>query len=299
MPFFSIIIPTFNRKALLQETLESVLSQRFTDYEIIVVDDGSTDGTVEYLSISGDRIMLLTQEHRGPGAARNLGAKHASGNYLAFLDSDDLWFPWTLENYFHAISTSNSEFIAGSPEPFHNRSELQKLPGGEFSNLLFPDYFSCGEYSTRIYGCCVAIKRDTFLKQRGFPSEMINGEDCDMWLQLGTLKNFIFITSPYSLGYRRHEGSAISLSSRTIKGVESMIRKETSGAYPGGPGRASERRSIITRHARPVALECLKSKADRKMGISIYWKIFWWNVRDRRLRYLLGFWAYWMKPARR
>src|SRR5215510_13897684 len=99
MPIFSIIIPTYNRLPYLKKTLDSIWEQSFTDFEVIVVDDGSTDGTADYLRELGGSVELLRQENRGPGAARNLGVMHARGEYIAFLDSDDLWFPWPLKTY--------------------------------------------------------------------------------------------------------------------------------------------------------------------------------------------------------
>ena len=118
---FSVIIPTFNRRRLLQYALESVLRQTFTDYEVLVVDDGSTDETKEYLATLGDRVRVFTQSNQGPGAARNLAIKHANGHYLAFLDSDDLWFPWSLETYASAIRNSGEPaFIAGKPFRFRH-----------------------------------------------------------------------------------------------------------------------------------------------------------------------------------
>src|SRR5258708_25538717 len=93
MPLFSIIVPTFNRAALLRSTLESVFAQQVEEFELIVVDDGSTDGTVNYLQSLGKRIQFLQQTNRGAGPAPNFGARYAQGRYLAFLDSDDLWLP--------------------------------------------------------------------------------------------------------------------------------------------------------------------------------------------------------------
>src|SRR5687767_3522938 len=107
MPTFSVVIPTYNRTALLRRTLESVWRQTFTDFEVIVVDDGSTDGTVDYLRSLGGHVRWLTQPNSGPGAARNLGASVASAEYVAFLDSDDLWFPWTLQVYREIIRSEN------------------------------------------------------------------------------------------------------------------------------------------------------------------------------------------------
>ncbi len=94
MPRFSIIIPTYNRAKSVTDTLESCFTQTFTDFEIVVVDDGSKDNTVEVLqSVDDARLKIVTQANAGPAAARNTGMDNASGDYIAFLDSDDMWYP--------------------------------------------------------------------------------------------------------------------------------------------------------------------------------------------------------------
>ncbi|NIO08830.1 MAG: glycosyltransferase, partial [Deltaproteobacteria bacterium] len=89
----SVIIPTYNRWPMIGEAIESVLCQSFKYFELIVVDDGSTDETVEEILKFGSRVILLTQPRRGVAAARNFGVRRSSGRYLSFLDSDDLWKP--------------------------------------------------------------------------------------------------------------------------------------------------------------------------------------------------------------
>jgi len=96
MPRVSVIIPVYNRAELIAQAVESVLRQTFSDFELLVVDDGSSDGTWEALQRYGSRIRALRQEHQGASAARNLGIQTAAGEYLAFLDSDDLWQPQKL-----------------------------------------------------------------------------------------------------------------------------------------------------------------------------------------------------------
>jgi len=105
MHLFSVIIPTHNRLDLLRGALASVWQQSYNDCELIVVDDGSADGTWDALQVLGTRVCARRQNNAGPGAARNLGAKNATGDYFAFLDSDDLWFPWTLETYRQIIQS--------------------------------------------------------------------------------------------------------------------------------------------------------------------------------------------------
>src|SRR4051812_32406172 len=128
MPFFSIVIPTFNRARLLREALESVFAQEFTDYEVLVVDDGSTDDTQAELARHGERVRVLRQENQGQGAARNLGIEHATGSYVVFLDSDDVWFPWTLAVWRQAIHMyGGPSVVMGTPETFQHTEELTRV----------------------------------------------------------------------------------------------------------------------------------------------------------------------------
>jgi len=96
-PTVSVIIPTFNRSQYITEALDSVLDQTFTDYEILVIDDGSIDNTKEVLTHYMNKITYIYQENQGVSAARNTGIQHAHGKYIAFLDSDDMWLPIKLE----------------------------------------------------------------------------------------------------------------------------------------------------------------------------------------------------------
>ena len=97
MPLVSVIIPTYNRATLLKDALASVLNQTFTDYEVIVVDDGSTDNTEDIVQSFPD-ISYFKQQNLGPAVARNIGLKKARGSYIAYLDSDDVWDNAYLEN---------------------------------------------------------------------------------------------------------------------------------------------------------------------------------------------------------
>jgi len=93
-PRFSIVVPTYNRAKTLQRTLDSCFAQTYADFEVIVVDDGSSDGTLEALGTNTDpRLVVVPQQNAGPAAARNHGMRRARGSYIAFLDSDDLWYP--------------------------------------------------------------------------------------------------------------------------------------------------------------------------------------------------------------
>jgi glycosyltransferase involved in cell wall biosynthesis len=118
MPYFSVIIPAYNREKLICRTIESVLGQKFEDWELIVVDDGSTDDTGKAVkSFADERIRYIYQKNAERGAARNNGVKNAFGKYVFFLDSDDLLYPDHLQIAFNNLSK------LGEPEFFHIRYE--------------------------------------------------------------------------------------------------------------------------------------------------------------------------------
>src|SRR5438874_2268449 len=126
MPLFSVIIPAYNRATLIGQTLDSVFAQNRNDMEVIVVDDGSTDGTLDIVARYGDRVRILQQSNKGPGAARNAGLRAATGDYVAFLDSDDVWFPWTAQTYATVIAQNDHPaFVAGRPLVFESAADLQ------------------------------------------------------------------------------------------------------------------------------------------------------------------------------
>src|SRR6266511_1606539 len=227
MSLFSVIVPTFNRVELLECALRSIIEQRLIDFEIIVVDDGSTDRTMDYLKSCGFSIKVLCQPNKGPGAARNLGARHARGTYLAFLDSDDLWFPWTLETYRDVIHKHGEpSFIAGRPFVFSQRNELDNIQNNPAQTEHFSDYLASWE-RWRWWGVSsFVIRREVFLAVGGFIDEPINGEDADLALRLGVADGFVQITTPVTFGYREHAVNATKDAQRTIAGAFLSVQAE-------------------------------------------------------------------------
>jgi hypothetical protein len=289
MRLFSVVIPSFNRLALLRDALESVFAQRFNDFEVIVADDGSTDGTTDYLHSLGQRIKCYRQPKQGPGAARNLGARHATGKYLAFLDSDDLWFPWTLEVYRDVIRDHhNPPFLAGKPYVFFVDDELDKVTPAAVRAEGFADYLASGDRWRWWGASSFIIRRDVFVAVEGFTDKWVNAEDADLALRLGVAGTFVQVTSPVTFAYREHAASAVSDLNRTCAGACYMVSAEKAGEYPGGTARASERRRILTRHTRPVVFGCLK-EGLRREAWALYRATFAWNAALRRGRYLVAF----------
>jgi hypothetical protein len=114
-PLVSVVIPTYNRSDLLIETLQTVFAQSFGDFEVIVINDGSTDDTLERLRLFGDRISVISQSNGGIGVARNRGIAEASGRYIALLDHDDLWMPEKLERQVHFLAEHPECIAVGVP----------------------------------------------------------------------------------------------------------------------------------------------------------------------------------------
>lgn len=285
MPFFSTIIPSYNRRELIAATLDSVLNQEYDDNEVIVVDDGSTDGTMRVLENYAGRIRVVTQDNAGPGAARNCGVAAASGVYVAFLDSDDLWFPWTLATFRRAIElhhqpaivTSNPTYFTGTPPAIPPRPE-----GVEEVN------YACFYASPRGWHLPsgTVIRRDLFLERGGFAATP--AEDVDAWLRWGSLPGMVSIVKPTMFAYRIHADGICKTNRYRYDGIRRIVAMEKAGAYTDLPDFTAARRDYIATNVRATSFYCL---ARRKFawGWNLYMQTFMWHARMGRAKYLLGF----------
>jgi glycosyltransferase involved in cell wall biosynthesis len=285
---FSVVIPTYNRAHLLARTLESVWQQRFTDYEVVVVDDGSTDGTQEYLRTFGDRIRVVRQANSGPGAARNIGVLAARGEYVALLDSDDLWFPWTLNIFAQAVGEFRHPCIVGGQlVEFTDEAELVSIREGPYQTSWFADFIASSRFPYYVgSGTCVlhraALSGTTFLEDR------LNAEDHDLTLQLGVMPGFVRILSPVTLAWRRHPASETGDFASSVSGALRLLAREKSGTYPGGVARSRERYRMLARHIRPTALACLQ-EGELKQAWELYLSTLRWHVELGSWKYILAF----------
>jgi glycosyltransferase involved in cell wall biosynthesis len=183
MPQVSAIIPTHNRRALVCEAIASALAQRDVALEVIVVDDGSTDDTASALAGLGGRIRYLQQPTRGVAAARNTGARSARGEWLAFLDSDDLWRPHKLARQlaYHArvprlrASQTGEIWIRNGVRV--NACRHHRKPDG--------DIFAASVARCVVSPSAVLLRRDLFEELGGFDESLEVCEDYDLWLRLG------------------------------------------------------------------------------------------------------------------
>ncbi len=288
-PLFSVVIPAFNRAATLRETLESVVQQRCRDFECIVVDDGSQDATCR-VAEQFNFVRLIRQPNSGPGAARNHGVLHSRGRYIAFLDSDDLWFPWSLAVIAQAIESSAfPAIVSASILEFSSNDVLANLCQTESQTQLYNDFLLAQSESDCFVGAGMTIvRRDVFDRVGGYTQKITNCEDHDFMLRAGLEHGFVRVVSPVILAWRRHDGSTTRQLERTIAGVRFLIESEKRGDYPGGTERARQRQSFITARTRPVILECAKLNRRRE-SLQLFMEILRWNVRLMRWRFLAAY----------
>ena len=284
---FSIVIPTYNSLKFLQQALGSVWTQTRDDYEVIVVDDGSTDGTGKYLTGLGERIKSIHQPNRGPAAARNKGVKHAEGEYVAFLDSDDFWFPWTLATFHKVIHDHDRPpLISAAMSEFEG--EMPKVAQENLTTESFRDYFATADNPAYVGSNALVVKRSVFNQANGFDESMFVGEDLDFFLRVGAAGSFVRVLTPVTLGYRRHGRNISRVPLALHSAALDLLNREVEDRYPGGKARKRERWQLLSRAVRPVALVCLRAGL-RKQAWSIYRKTFRMNLRLGRLRFLAGF----------
>jgi glycosyltransferase involved in cell wall biosynthesis len=228
MTKISVIIPTYNRGNFTVEAINSVLAQTYKDYEIIVVDDGSTDDTREKMKAFDNQIRYIYQENKGPSAARNTGIQQAKGEYLAFCDSDDRFLPTKLEKQMNFIKKNpKCHFLYTW---YYNVNEK-----GEITKLRKP--FSCKNKEQLQY-CLFArrftIRTSTLLvhkkcfEQAGlFNEKYWYSQDWDMWLRLAAYYRGYCLEEPLS-EYWLHGENRSSLS---VKIHHPEIMKNTLKLY--------------------------------------------------------------------
>ncbi len=285
MTTFSVIIPTYNRREPVRECLASVSAQRRRPDEVIVVDDGSTDGTVEVLD-GTEGVTVIRQSNAGPGAARNRGAAAASSDYLVFLDSDDVWLSWSLEVLATLVERhSRPALLFASFEDFSGELSAPKEEPAE--GLAFPAFLSAAAHPFIAGAGMMVIDRHIFLAAGGFAEDRLNAEDHDLALRLGVERGFVQTSRPVTIGHRIHVGNETANLENTLRGVGRLVERERTGQYPGGTAWQDARRTVITRHVRPVVLQAIQA-GNLRAAWQLYRRTFSWNMRAGRAGFILG-----------
>ncbi len=194
MPKISVVIPVFNGEKTIQETIQSVLAQTHTDLELIIINDGSRDRTADLVgNIDDDRLHLFSYENAGLAASRNRGIERSTGEYISFLDADDLWTKDKLELQLQALENNPQAAVAYSWTDFIDEDSNFFRPGCHISvngkvgeQLLLVNVIENGSN--------VLVRKAVFDRVGNFDTELSTAADWDMWLRIA--KEYEFVAVP-------------------------------------------------------------------------------------------------------
>jgi len=214
MPETSIVLPTYNRYHSLKQAVKTVFTQQYNDFELIIVDDGSTDSTREYLRAQGDpRIQVhMLEKNRGGCVARNTGIHHARGEYIAFLDDDDRWDPAKLQKQLRHLHKTGAHFCYTGKKVIDTHCICGT--GYSFKNPKFSDLHKSIMWDNFIGSTSSSvIKKEALLAAGGFDPDLPALQDYDLYIRL--IKAGCTITSinePLVIYYKQKSGKNISAS---------------------------------------------------------------------------------------
>jgi glycosyltransferase involved in cell wall biosynthesis len=214
----SVIIPAYNAMNYLPQTVESVLKQTFTDFELIIVNDGSSDGIEQWVdTITDNRIRLISQKNQGTATARNTGIAHAKGAYIAFLDSDDLWEVSNLEKQVYCLNNNPDVGLVyvwvKSIDAEGN--DLAQIYGNDAEGDVWEKLLQENIIRT---GSAAMVRSDCFEKSGVFDQNLKFAEDWEMWIRIARNYSFAVIKEPL-VDYRFH---ANNKSKNHIKGIDNF-----------------------------------------------------------------------------
>ncbi|MCK4767441.1 MAG: glycosyltransferase [Desulfobacula sp.] len=220
-PLVSVILPTFNRAWTLKDAIESVLSQDYPKIELIVIDDGSEDGTQALLDAYKNKIMILTQENSGVSAARNAGIKESRGEFIALLDSDDAWDKRKI--------SCQVEFLKQNPNALICQTEEIWIRNGKRVNPKFKHKKPSGMIFEPSLELClvspsaVMMRRELFDMKGYFNEKFTVCEDYDLWLRVSSTLPVFLIDKPYTIKRGGHEDQLSSFHSQDKFRIRSLM----------------------------------------------------------------------------
>lgn len=277
MPYFSVVIPLYNKAHFVLRTVESALSQDFSDFEIIVIDDGSTDGSADVLrDVADSRLIVVNQENAGVAAARNRGIELSRGRYLAFLDADDVWRPYYL--------TEIRKIIESYPEAgMYVTAYDVVLPKGKIvhssedvgSTGVKRSYWSTLKSAYDfVWTSATVIPKRLVDEVGGFLSGELIGQDLDLWARVAQVNPLIGYSTKRCVEYNRC--------------AENNARARVKIAYARAFMQTLE--CEAANEARdPEEIEAIESKYRKKMVAYVYTTIL--NGDCRKARELLDGWS--------
>ena len=226
-PLVSVIIPTYNRGWIVRDAIDSVLGQTYADFELIVVDDGSTDRTPQILDAYGERLRVIRQANQGVSAARNRGIGDSSGPLIALLDSDDIWLPRKLAVQVDFFKKNPAALICQTEEIWI-RNGLRVNPGKKHrkpSGMIFePSLELC-----LVSPSAVMVRRELIEKVGLFDESLPACEDYDLWLRVGCRFPVHLIDKPLTIKRGGHKDQLSRQSSLDRYRIRSLVKLIESG----------------------------------------------------------------------
>lgn len=256
-PLVSVVIPVFNGEKYIACAIESVLKQDYQSIEIIVVDDGSSDATLEILRDLGSRVSVYRQPNKGSAAARNLGVRMAKGSYIAFLDADDYWFSGKIGAQMRALQATGCK-MAYTRFLFWNVSSDDNWP--DPASVLAADQADPEErsrleprwvYADLLLDCLVwtstvLIHKEELNRIGGFNEDLRKGQDYDLWLRLSRTVQMVFLGEVTAL-YRIHHESITHAPNARCYEYEIVSKAVKNWGVVGPDGRSPGRRVVVQR----------------------------------------------------
>lgn len=195
MTFFTVIIPLFNKENFIENTLKSVLNQSFIDFEVLIVNDGSTDKSEEkILQFNDNRIQYFYKENGGVSAARNFGIEKATSNCITFIDADDYWYPNFLQEMFENIQKFPQQKVFTAAIEFETSKKI--IPSSysivKKGDCEIVNYFEASLKESVIWTSCAVFHKSVFETAGKFDLQLKSGEDTDLWIRIGLLYPVLF-----------------------------------------------------------------------------------------------------------
>lgn len=210
-PFFSVIISVYNKEEYIKKTIDSVLNQTYSNFEIILVNDGSTDNSLEIInSIKDHRIKVINTKNQGASKCRNTGIKSASKNYIALLDGDDLWDEEFLEYIKRSILQYPNKMVFSTAIAHKHQNKIVSATYSFKQQELTKvhDFFKSSLDHTILTSSSIVFKRDILNTTGYFDPSIASGQDTDLWIRIGIHYDIVFINKV--LAYYNYVSGSLS-----------------------------------------------------------------------------------------